>query len=256
MTEKGAHAGRIWILSAVFLLSLLLAMGSVSCGGGSETPADTADEGIRLPPGMTEEDLGGLSIGDLESGAGGSGAGEEGEGPREPDAPQSEHSAYLSGARFTVVDVTRNDSNRKVLNTGQREVAGDYLEVELAVENAGDELVDLAQYSFRLESPGIEADDYRSYYGDVSVLGKYVSEHMISAALLDYADLTPVLYKLKIGESLEGVFLFFDLNPLSTAKNEGFSLKSGNDDAYLVIYKLRGSGSGDEVRISLAGLAD
>ena len=133
---------------------------------------------------------------------------------------------------------------------------GDYLEIELAIENVGDELVDLSQYSFRLESPGIEADEYLPYYGDVGYLGKYVSEHAISAVLLDYADLTPVLYKIKRMEVLEGVFLFFDLNPQSTEENGVFSTDIANGDAYLVIRKVRGSDYGEEVRISLTGFAD
>ena len=256
MAGKGAHVGRIRALSAVFAFSLLLVMGFVSCGGSAGVPADTPDGGTRLPPGMTEEDLEGLSVGDLEPGTGGSGTDENEEELREPDASQSEHSALLAGARFTIVDVTRNDSNKKVIDAGQREVAGDYLEVELAVENTGDELADLSHYSFRLESPAIEAGDYRSYYGEVAYLGRYVSEHVISAVLLDYADLTPVLYKLKIGESLEGTFLFFDLNPLNTARNESFNLDNKSGDTNLVIYKLRGSGSGEEVKIDLGGFAD
>lgn len=261
--EKGERVHRAWIPAAVLTLLFVLVIGLVSCGGTSatteEAPDGSADEGTKLPPGITSEDLEGLNLEDLELDTGGSGSseGEEGaEGSPESDAPDPRYTALLSGAQFTVVDVTRNDSNQKVIESSQREVMGDYLEVELAVENVGDALVDFSQYSFRLESPSIEADDYRSYYGDTGYLGKYVSEHVISAVLLDYADLTPVLYKLKKKEVLEGVFLFFDLNPQSTEKNEGFSADIANGDAYLVIHKVRGSDYGEEARISLTGLVD
>ena len=236
---------------AVLALLLVSSLAFASCGNSNVTPSDTTDEGVRLPPGITEEELKGLNIGDQGSGLSEPGS-SEGESQK-PNTSETKPSETLSGARITVVHVTGNGSNKKVINSSQREVLGDYLEVELALQNTGDELVDLTQYSFRLESPGIIADDYRSYYGDVGVLGKYVSEHVISAVLLDYADLTPVLYKLKKGEALEGVFLFFDLNPLSTAKNEVFNLNSAGNDTYLVIHKLRGSDSGEEVQISLAG---
>ena len=242
------------MLPALLALLLISPVVLVSCGGGGVDAREEKEEGVILPPGMTEEDLRGLNLGDLGSGQGETAAG-EGEdvsgGSAKPDTSRPGPSEVLAGARITVVDVTRNDSNRKVIASNQREVAGDYLEVELALENVGDGLVDLSQYSFRLESPAIDAEDYRSYYGDTGAFGRYVDDHVISAALLDYADLSPVLYKLKVGEKLEGVFLFFDLNPLSTAKNEGFN--PGGDDTRLVIHKTRGSDSGEEVKISLAG---
>jgi len=234
-----------------------------SCGSTSpttaETPDEGADEGERLPPGLTSEDLEGLNLEDLGQDTGGSESdeGEDGtEGSPQSDAPDPRYTASLSGASFTIVEVTRNDSNQKVIESSQREVLGDYLEIELAVENVGDELVDFSQFSFRLESPSIEADEYSSYYGDTGYLGKYVSEHVISAVLLDYADLTPVLYKLKKKEGLEGVFLFFDLNPQSADENAAFSTDIAGGQAYLVIHKVRGNDYGEEVRISLAGFAD
>jgi hypothetical protein len=249
--------------AAVIALLFVLVIGLVSCGGTSpttaETPDEGADEGTRLPPNITSEDLEGLNLEDPEQDAGGSGSdeGEGGaEGTQEPDTSDPRYTASLSGASFTVVDVIRNDSNQKVIESSQREVMGDYLEIELAVENAGDELVDFSQYSFRLESPSIEADDYRSYYGDIVYLGKYVSEHVISAVLLDYADLTPVLYKLKKKEVLEGVFLFFDLNPQSAEENVGFSADIANGDSYLVIHKVGGNDYGEEVKIGLAGFTE
>jgi len=231
---------------------LALLMGLVSCGGSGtsteEAQAEETDEGTPLPPGITSEDLEGLNLEDTASDDSGT------EGTTQEQDPR--YTADLAGARFTIVEVTRNDSNSKVIASSAREVLGDYLEVELRVENIGDELVDFSQYSFRLESPSIQADDYRSYYGDVSAFGKYVDEHVISAVLLDYADLTPVLYKLKKKEVLEGVFLFYDLNPQSAELNEGFSADVAGGTAFLVIRKVRGDDSGEEVEISLTGLVD
>jgi hypothetical protein len=266
--RKDGRMRRNGILIALLALLLVLAIILVSCGDSNEDAAETSQGGTKLPPGMTEEELeegesaedsasedGGinLSIGEDE--------GEEGEEEgqqetQEPDTSSTVSSADLAGARFTVVDAPRNDSNQKVLMSGQREVPGDYLEVELAVENVGDELVDLSQYSFRLESPGIEANDYYDYYGENGTFGKYVSKHVISAVLMDYADLAPVGCKLKISETLEDVFLFFDLNPLSTAKNEGFTKDNANNDTNFIIRKVRGNDAGEEVKISLAGYPD
>jgi hypothetical protein len=256
IVEKGRRVHRVWLSAAVAALLFALLIGLVSCGGDGaateEAPAENADEGTPLPPGITGEDLEGLNLEDTASDADGSGSSEGGaEGTTQDLDPM--YTADLVGARFTVVEVTRNDSNAKVIASGAREVLGDYLEVELRVENVGDELVDFSQYSFRLESPSIQADDYRSYYGDVGAFGKYVDEHVISAVLLDYADLTPVLYKLKKKEVLEGVFLFYDLNPQSAEVNEGFSADIASGNAYLVIRKVRGDDYGEEVKISLAG---
>ena len=266
--RKDGRKRRNGILIALLALLLVLSIGLVSCGGNDEDAAGTSQDGPRLPPGMTEEELeegksaedsasedGGinLSIGEGEGEAGEEEAQQE---SLEPDTSSAGSSADLAGARFTVVDAPRNDSNKKVLTSGQREVPGDYLEVELAIENVGDDLVDLTQYSFRLESPGIDANDYYDYYGEVGVFGKYVSKHVISAVLMDYADLSPVVCKLKIGEALEDVFLFFDLNPLSTAKNEGFTKDNANNDTNFIIRKVRGKDAGEEVKISLAGYPD
>ena len=250
---------RAWVLALVAALVFALLMGLVSCGSSGaateKAPAEETDEGTPLPPGITSEDLEGLNLEDTAPDAGGAGSSEGGtEGTTQDQDPR--YTADLAGARFTIVEVTRNDSNAKVIASSAREVLGDYLEVELRVENAGDELVDFSQYSFRLESPSIQADDYRSYYGDVGAFGKYVDEHVISAVLLDYADLTPVLYKLKKKEVLEGVFLFYDLNPQSAELSEGFSADIAAGTAFLVIRKVRGSDYGEEVELSLTGLLD
>lgn len=238
------------MLIAVIALLLILAISIVSCGGKKKSTTGKSEAGLKLPQGMTEKELKEKKTAkETKSNEDKS----DSSATQKPTASIPKNSADLSGARFTVVSATRNYSNKKVLiSDAQREVTGDYLEVELTIENIGDELVDLTQYSFRLESPGIEADTYSDYYGNVGALGKYVSNHVISAVLLDYSNLKPVDYKLKIAEVLESVFAFFDLNPLNTAKNEGVT----KDNSKLIIRKVSGSDSGDEVEISLAGYPD
>ena len=248
--EKGGRARKTGMLIAVITLLLILAISIVSCGGKKKSTAGKSEAGLKLPQGMTDKELkAAKNAKDLKSN----------EAKSESSATQQSavsrppaNSADLSGARFTVVSALRNASNKKVLLSGQREVTGDYLEVELAIENIGDELVDLTQYSFRLESPGIAADTYSDYYGNVGALGKYISEHTISAILLDYSNLKPVDYKLKIAEKLESVFVFFDLNPLNTATNEGVT----KDNSKLIIRKVTGNDYGEDVEIGLAGYPD
>ena len=247
--EKGGRVRKTGILAAVITVLLILAVGVVSCGGNKTSTTGKSQGGSKLPQGMTEKELKeAKSAKDQQS----SGVTSDSSAAQQSAAQSPTTSADLAGARFTVVCALRNDSNKKVLVSGQREVLGDYMEVELTVENIDDDLVGLSQYSFRLKSPGIEADTYNDYYGSVSPFGTYVSDHTIAAVLLDYADLKPVDYKLRIGEKLESVFLFFDLNPLNTTKNEGVT----KDNTQLIIRKVTGSGSGDEVEISLAGYPD
>ena len=249
IVEKVGRVRKTGMLLAVITLLFILAVSIVSCGGNKASTTAKSKGGPRLPQGMTEKELKegksskGVPPGEVKSDPGAT---------QQPAAGSPGTSADLSGARFTVVGALRNDSNKNVLASGQREVLGDYLEVELAVENIGDGLVDLTQYSFRLTSPGIAADTYSDYYGDVSPYGRYVSENTISAILLDYSDLQPVGYKLRILEKLESVFLFFDLNPLNTVRNEGVT----KDNTQLVIRKVTGSGYGEEVEIGLAGYPD
>ena len=247
--EKGGRLRKTGMLLTFTALLLVLAVGVVSCGSTNKSTSGKSNSGPKLPQGMTEKELKeAKSAKDQQS----SGVASDSSAAQQSAAQSPTTSADLAGARFTVVSALRNDSNKKVLVSGQREVLGDYMEVELTVENIDDDLVGLSQYSFRLKSPGIEADTYNDYYGSVSPFGTYVSDHTIAAVLLDYADLKPVDYKLRIGEKLESVFLFFDLNPLNTTKNEGVT----KDNTQLIIRKVLGSDSGDEVEISLAGYPD
>lgn len=240
-----------WIYSLAIVLSLMmLAVLAASCGSESQ-PATEAGDGQKYPPGTSEEMLtettGGGELA-LEGGEERTET-EEGEKEEEDTASPDGAAAELAGARFTVIEATRQDSNADILGTGQREVPGDYYEIELEIENVGDDIVDLSEYSFRMWSEGIDAEAYEDYYGMDGSLGRYVSENMISAVLLDYTTLQPAAYKLKIGESVDGVFLFFDLDPKRTARNEGVTAEGTN----LVFYKSRGDDSGESVEINLAG---
>lgn len=246
--EKGGRLRKTGMLLTSIALLLVLAVGIVSCGGNSST-SGKSKTGAKLPQGMTEKDLKSKKTAEnLTS----SQAQPASSSTQEQKASTPANSADVAGARFTVVNALRDDSNKKVISSDQREVLGDYMEVELTVENIGDKLVDLTQYSFRLESSGIEADTYSDYYGGLSPFGTYVSEHTIAAALLDYSNLKPVDYKLRKKEKLDSVFLFFDLNPLDTERNEGVT----KDNTKLIIRKVQGSDYGDEAEISLAGYPD
>jgi len=243
--KKKRAGGRIFSVAIVMTL-VMLAILVASCGGESQQ-ATEAGEGQKYPPGTSEEMLtettGGGELA-LEGGEERSEEKKEEESTTSPDAA----SAELAGARFTVIEATRQESNADILSIGQREVPGDYYEIELEIENVGDEIVDLSEYSFRIWSEGIDAEAYEDYYGMDGTLGKYVSDNMISATLLDYTTLQPAAYKLKVGESVDGVFLFFDLNPKRTARNEGVTGEGTN----LVFYKSRGEDSGESVEINLA----
>lgn len=252
--QKGKGVGKRIFAVAILTAAAVAAMAMASCGGAASEPSRPAGDAVKLPPGTTPEMLTETTgSGDLALEGGEGAAGEEKAGETStPHAPSPGASAELGGARVTVVAATRPGSNAVVVTGSQREVAGDYLEIELRVENVGDDLVDLSEFSFRLWSPGIAADQYEDYYGANGPFGAYVSENMISAVLLDYATLQPASYKLKMGESLDGVFLFYDLNPKSAARNRGVTKEGTN----LVVRKTRGEDAGEEVEINLAGYAD
>jgi hypothetical protein len=249
--KRYGRAGKV-VLPATIVLSVALAFCATSCGGASREES-VGYEGPRYPPGTDEEMLvrtTGSGLGSLAEGAEGSKASAEGGDRTTATAPGA--TAELSGVRFTVVEATRPDSNAVVVTSGQREVPGDYLEIELLAENGSGDIADLGEFSFRLRGPHVKADAYEAYYGDDPRFGKYVSEDTISGVLLDYATLRPAACKLKAGEVLDGVFLFFDLNPRSTARNQ----EMDKDNVKLVIRKLRGEDAGEEVEISLSGYPD
>ncbi len=244
------------------VLAAAIALAATSCGSGAKSTSSTQSS-AKLPPGATDPGTSGAASSSASSGkgagtdststatTGGTASGSASTTPAS-DSTGSQNSsgttktAYLSGANFTVVSVAREDSNSTVAGGNVRELAGDFLYVELTVTNVSDDLVDLSDFSFRLWNPAIDADLYEEYYGSDGTYGGYVSANMISAALLDLETLQSVSYKLRIGETAEDVFLFFDLNPLSTAKNEGVTLDGTN----LVIYDTE---TGNKTEINLSG---
>jgi len=235
----------------VLLLAVVVTLTAVSCGDGSDT--SQAGTTTKLPPGATGQTLTDTSSETEVTQAQATTEEEEEEESTVTDSSTTGSNdlvktVYLSGANIAVVSVTREDSNEAALTSSTREVSGDFLLIEMTVTNVDDELVDLSKYSFRLWNPAIDADLYEDFYGSDGTYGAYVSENMISAALLDYETLQPISYKLRIGETAEDLMLFFDLNPQNTAMNEGVTTEGTN----LVIYDTE---TGDAVEINLSGYA-
>jgi hypothetical protein len=246
----GRRFRRIGLAACILVLLAFSTVGLASCGSSSTARKSTGNTTSKLPPGVTTSAEG------VASAATGSSATTSGSSATTTDTTSSSApsaTADLAGTRYTIVNATRPDTNKSVTSSSGREVPGDYLEAELTIFNTGAAgLVDLSQYSFRLLSPGIAADTYADYYGTTGTYGAYVAEHEISASLLSYSDLQPVAYKVKVGESVTKVFLFFDLNPLTNARNAGVT----KDNTSLVIYKSSGTDSGTQVSIPLAGYPD
>ncbi|MBC7252776.1 MAG: hypothetical protein H5T72_02235 [Actinobacteria bacterium] len=242
------------VVAAAVTLAVLLA--ASSCGSGETKQSSSAT--TKLPPGMAgsentayeEIPSSDLKTSGEEGGAPAAGSetssGAAGESGTEASARKT---ATLSGVEFTVVAARREENNKLVASSGTREVNGDFLEVELKIKNAGGSLVSLSRFSFRLWNPHIDAATYDDYYGSVTTYGGYVSTNIISAALLDYATLQKVTTTLRIGEETADVFLFFDLNPLSVSRNQGFTKEGSN----LVIYDTE---TGAKTEVNLAGFPD
>lgn len=239
--------------SAIVSAAVLMVLAAASCGNGKASETDAATSS-KLPPAM---------VGSEEASSLSSSAGEATPGDGAATSPESAAStqssssttAYasktvtLSGVEFNVLAAKRQSNNKLVTSAGQRQVEGDFLEVELSIRNSSDSLVDLSRFSFRLWNPYIQASAYDDYYGSTTAYGGYVSTNIISAALLDYSTLQQVSCTLRIGEELGDVFLFFDLNPLSVLKNEGFTKEGSN----LILYDTE---TGHKVEVNLAGLQD
>ncbi len=221
----------------IFILLILLAatLALAGCGeNASQEQVPTTEEGLKLPPGVVEQ--GGLS---------------ETPPSRQEEKKESESKSRgvtvdLRGGRFTVDAVYRLKTNKDVASSAVRLADGDYLEVRLFVENVGDDLLDLKQFEFRLYSPAIDVDDYSWNYP----LGRPVDDHLISTQLISREDLAPVTFSLKIGEVYQEGILFYDLNPKSVKRNEGFT----PDSAALIIRKVKGAGSGEQLYVPLGGL--
>lgn len=248
---------RVKLSFVLFFVTLIVISMAISSCGKSDTDkktSKTAGTGEKLPPGTTEEDLENTSYTGTAAADNQEQAKDEAEENAEvEDSTQTPGaSADVAGARFTVVEAARKDSNEDAIQSGQREVSGDYLEVELEVRNVGDGLVDLSHYSFRIESPGIDAGSYSDYYGQVYTYGKYVTDDTISGVLMDYSDLQAAQYVMKIGELVDKLFLFYDLNPESVARNDAVT----KDNTTLIIKKIQGSDYGEKAEISLSGYPD
>ncbi len=241
---------------AIFPLMIITVLFAASCGTNSKTDQAQAS-GTKLPPGASDQAQADTSNnGGSQSQGAGQGQSTQNGSTGSTNSPQTatttsttQKTASLAGVNFTVTSAIR-DNNNKVVTTGnQRQISGDYLRVELSIENASSALVDLTNYSFRLWNPAIDASLYYDYYGTTGTYGLYVSSNMISATLLDYSTLQAVTYKLKMGEKVEQLFLFFDLHPQSAAQNPGFTKDSSN----LVFYDTT---TDTKVEINLAGFPD
>lgn len=240
---KKSLKGRIAVLPFLVLLAAVALM-AASCGSGNSSSESSAST-TKLPPGADSS-----SSSDTTSTT--TTQTDQTTSTTQSSTSSSnttEKTVSLDGVNFTVSKAARADSNEVALTLGARELQGDFLEIELAIDNASGEMVDLADYSFRLYNAALVASQYDDYYGDTGTYGKYVSSHVISASLLNYSSLSTVSYTLRIGEKLEDVFLFFDLNPQSTVKNEAIGKAATN----LIIYN---TDSGDKVEVSLADFAD
>jgi hypothetical protein len=239
----------------VVLALALVTVGLASCGKTTAVKQSQSNSGQKLPPGISQNAVNQESTASSTPSSTPAEQGSQAQSttPTQTTAKTPQASTTLGGATFTVVNATRPDTNKSVISSSAREVKGDYLEVEFTIKNvATDYLVDLSEYSFRLHSPGINADSYSGYYGDTGTYGKYVDENEISATLLDYASLSPVAYKVKVGELIDKVFVFFDLNPDNVGKNPNVT----KDNSTLVIYKNSGLDAGTELGIPLAGYPD
>jgi hypothetical protein len=265
MVKKKWHKRRTAVVGFCIAIALTTtAVSLASCGRTGTAGKSSGSTTTKLPPGAgesqtsqsstaTSSSTSSTAIASTQSTASGTETGTSTTTQTTQTQKTPSASADLYGARFTVVNATRPDTNKSVISSSGREVKGDYLEVELTVQNvATDHLADLSEYSFRLESPGITASTYYDYYGDTGTYGKYVDENEISATLLDYSSLSPVSYLVKVGESVDKVFVFFDLNPENVARNPGVT----KDNTSLIIRKVSGTDYGTQVSIPLTGYPD
>jgi flagellar basal body-associated protein FliL len=255
--SKGNKARKFIAIVCVVAALALTAFFAASCGSSSTAKKSTGNTTTtKLPPGVTaatEGESSSTTSSSTSSSATQSTPAATTPAPAATTTSTPSATADLAGTRYTIVHATRPNTNKSVISSSGREVPGDYLEVELTAFNTGAAgLVDLSQYSFRLLSPGIAADTYTDYYGTVGTYGTYVAEHEISATLLSYSDLQPVAYKVKVGENITKVFVFFDLNPLTDAPNAGVT----KDNSQFIVYKTAGTDSGTQVAMSLAGYPD
>jgi hypothetical protein len=248
MRKTRRRISRISLVSCIVVALALAGWSLTGCGSTTKKSGSTSTS--KLPPGATATEAQSTTATEAQSTAA---TAAQSTTATQTTASAPSAAADLAGAHFTVVSATRPNTNKSVISSSQREVPGDYLQVELTIQNTGAYgLIDLSQYSFRLQSPGIAADTYSDYYGTTGTYGAYVSTNEISATLMDFANLQPVTYKVKVGETVDKVFVFFDLNPETNAKNAGVT----KDNTQLIIRKVSGTDYGTQVAIPLTGYPD
>ncbi len=248
MRKTRRRISRISLVSCIVVALALAGWSLTGCGSTTKKSGSTSTS--KLPPGATATEAQSTTATEAQSTAA---TAAQSTTATQTTASAPSAAADLAGAHFTVVSATRPNTNKSVISSSQREVPGDYLQVELTIQNTGAYgLIDLSQYSFRLQSPGIAADTYSDYYGTTGTYGAYVSTNVISATLMDLANLQPVTYKVKVGETVSKVFVFFDLNPETNAPNAGVT----KDNTQLIIRKVSGTDYGTQVAIPLTGYPD
>jgi hypothetical protein len=249
--EKAGRYRKMGLVLSVVVALALASLGLASCGSNTATKT-TKTNTVKTPSGVDSTQVATTTPTSSTSSTA-PGDSTQGTSDTQTQSKTPSTAADLYGGRFTVVNATRPDTNKSVISSSGREVKGDYLEVEFTIANvATDHLVDLSEYSFRLSSPGIAASSYEDYYGTTTTYGGYVSSNVISATLLDYSSLSPVAYKVKVGETVTKVFCFFDLNPDNVARNAGVT----KDNSTIIIKKISGTDYGESVSIPLAGYPD
>lgn len=250
MGNTGRRFRRTGLALCTTAVLALVAVGLASCGSTTTSKKSTSNT-VKTPPGVDSNQAASTTASSTSSTPAGATSQSTTDTTSQSKTPSN--SADLVGGRFTVISATRPNTDKSAISSSAREVPGDYLEIELTIFDTGTEsMIDLSQYSFRLSSPGIAADTYSDYYGTTGTYGAYVSTNVISGTLLSYSDLSAVTYKVKVGETVSKVFLFYDLNPLTDAPNTAVTKANTN----LVIYKASGTDYGTKVAIPLAGYPD
>lgn len=229
---------RTLTLASILVVLTGLCLAAVSCGSKTQS-SQTTDTSSKLPPGTTAESVNqtsttGTTSTGTTTGSTSSSTSSTTSSSKKTTSTASSHieGVTLEDVNFTVTKVTRSANNSAVVSGNSRELSGDFLQVELTINNASGELADLSNFSYRLYSTAIDASSYADYYGNTTTYGGYVKKNTISASLLSTSTLQQVSYVLRDGETVDSLLLFFDLNPLTTDTNSAFTL----DGADLIFY--------------------
>ena len=243
-SKRKRRVVRAIVTVPVLLLMTVIALTVASCGGESESSSSSTGT-TKYPPGTTSESVGQNSTASTSTTTTST---TKTSSTKSASSSSKQVGVTLELVNFTVTGVSRDDSNSAVVSGNSRELTGDFLQIDLTINNASGELADLSRYSYRLYSPAIDASSYEDYYGTTTTYGGYVKSHTISASLLDSSTLQQVSYTLRDGETAEDIFLFYDLNPLTIDTNADFSLSG----ATLTIYDTE---TAESVVIDLAAFA-